>query len=144
MSWVALAQYSDRLQSVCLGFSSYQQAISPFSMSTPVLGPICSLSCGTKALCLRVEQAGCEAYHLLPSKAGWLISSWVRDFLLHQYVHTSSRAHLTSVWEPDTLCSGVKQMGCEADHSPLSSAKVKKCVELYLHSPICLPGMRHE
>jgi hypothetical protein len=25
--------------------------------------------------------------------------------------------------------------GCEADHSPPSSAEVKECVELYLHSP---------
>jgi hypothetical protein len=25
--------------------------------------------------------------------------------------------------------------GCEADHSPLSSAEVKEWVELYLHSP---------
>jgi hypothetical protein len=29
---------------------------------------------------------------------------------------------------------GVKQLGCEADHSALS-AEVKECVELYLHSP---------
>jgi hypothetical protein len=30
---------------------------------------------------------------------------------------------------------GVKWPGHEADHSPPSSAKVKECVELYLHSP---------
>jgi hypothetical protein len=29
---------------------------------------------------------------------------------------------------------GVKQPGREADHSPPSSAEVKECVELYLHS----------
>jgi len=29
----------------------------------------------------------------------------------------------------------VKQPGCEADHSPPSSAEVKEWVELYLHSP---------
>jgi hypothetical protein len=29
----------------------------------------------------------------------------------------------------------------EADHSPPSSAEVKECVELYLHSPIRLPGV---
>jgi hypothetical protein len=31
---------------------------------------------------------------------------------------------------------GVKRPGHEADHSPLSSAEVKECVDLYLHSPI--------
>jgi hypothetical protein len=29
----------------------------------------------------------------------------------------------------------VKRPGGEADHSPPSSAEVKECVELYLHSP---------
>jgi len=31
--------------------------------------------------------------------------------------------------------------GCEADHSPPSSAEAKECVELYLHSPIPLHDM---
>jgi hypothetical protein len=30
---------------------------------------------------------------------------------------------------------GVKRPGREADHSPPSSAEVKECVDLYLHSP---------
>jgi hypothetical protein len=30
---------------------------------------------------------------------------------------------------------GVKRRGCEAHHSPPSSAEVKECVELYLYSP---------
>jgi hypothetical protein len=29
----------------------------------------------------------------------------------------------------------VKRLGREADHSPPSSAEVRECVELYLHSP---------
>jgi hypothetical protein len=33
------------------------------------------------------------------------------------------------------LSPGVKWPGREADHSPPSSAEVKECVELYLHSP---------
>jgi hypothetical protein len=33
------------------------------------------------------------------------------------------------------LSLGVKRPGREADHSPSSSAEVKECVELYLHSP---------
>jgi hypothetical protein len=37
-------------------------------------------------------------------------------------------------WIPRALSLGVKQLGCEADHSPPSTAKVKECVELYLHS----------
>jgi hypothetical protein len=36
---------------------------------------------------------------------------------------------------------GVKRPGREADHSPPSSAQVKECVELYLHSPIRLHGV---
>jgi hypothetical protein len=31
---------------------------------------------------------------------------------------------------------GVKRPGCEADHSPPSSAEVKECVKEYLHSPM--------
>jgi hypothetical protein len=38
-------------------------------------------------------------------------------------------------WVPGDLSLGVKWPGHEADHSPPSSAKVKECVELYLHSP---------
>jgi hypothetical protein len=38
-------------------------------------------------------------------------------------------------WVSGALSLGVKRQGREADHSPLSSAEVKECVELYLHSP---------
>jgi hypothetical protein len=38
-------------------------------------------------------------------------------------------------WIPRSLSLGVKQQGHEADHLPPSSANVKECVELYLHSP---------
>jgi hypothetical protein len=37
-------------------------------------------------------------------------------------------------WVPGPLSLGVKRLGCEADHSPPSSAKVKECMEPYLHS----------
>jgi hypothetical protein len=36
---------------------------------------------------------------------------------------------------PGALSVEVKRPGREADHSPTSSAEVKECVELYLHSP---------
>jgi hypothetical protein len=39
------------------------------------------------------------------------------------------------------LSLGVKRPRREADHSPPSSAKVKECVELYLHPPVRLRGM---
>jgi hypothetical protein len=39
-------------------------------------------------------------------------------------------------WVQGALSLGVKRPGREADHSPPSSAEVKECVELYLHSPI--------
>jgi hypothetical protein len=44
-------------------------------------------------------------------------------------------------WVPGALSLGVKRPGREADHSPPSSAGVKECVELYVHSPIRLHGV---
>jgi hypothetical protein len=38
-------------------------------------------------------------------------------------------------WVPGALSLGIKRPGREADHSTPSSAEVKECVELYLHSP---------
>jgi hypothetical protein len=36
---------------------------------------------------------------------------------------------------PGDLSLGVKGLGCEADHSPPSSAEVKECVDLHVYSP---------
>jgi hypothetical protein len=44
-------------------------------------------------------------------------------------------------WEPGALSLGVKRLVREAHHSPLSSAEVKECVELYLHSLKRLHGV---
>jgi hypothetical protein len=44
-------------------------------------------------------------------------------------------------WVAGALFLGVKRSGREADHSPPSSAEVKECMELYLHSPIRLHGV---
>jgi hypothetical protein len=41
-------------------------------------------------------------------------------------------------WVQGALSLGIKRPEREADHSPPSSAEVKECVELYLHSPIRL------
>jgi hypothetical protein len=38
-------------------------------------------------------------------------------------------------WVPGALSLGVKRPGSEADHSPPTSAEVKECMQLYLHSP---------
>jgi hypothetical protein len=38
-------------------------------------------------------------------------------------------------WVPRALSLGVKQPGSDANLSPPSSAEVKECMELYLHSP---------
>jgi hypothetical protein len=38
-------------------------------------------------------------------------------------------------WVLGALSLGVKRPGREADRSPPSSAEVKECAELYLHSP---------
>jgi hypothetical protein len=42
---------------------------------------------------------------------------------------------------PGALFLGVKQPGREADHSTPSSAEVKECVELYLHSSVQIHGV---
>jgi hypothetical protein len=52
-----------------------------------------------------------------------------RNFSLHHRVQTGSVAH------PGALYLRAKRPGREADHSPPSSAEVKKCVELNIHSP---------
>jgi hypothetical protein len=61
---------------------------------------------------------------------------------LRHCVQTDSGAHPPSypIGTGDLLL-GVKQPGHEADHSPPSSAEVKECVELYLHSPIRIHGV---
>jgi len=38
-------------------------------------------------------------------------------------------------WIPGAVSLGVKWLGIEADYSPPSTAEVKECMELYLHSP---------
>jgi hypothetical protein len=57
------------------------------------------------------------------------------NFSLHHRVQNDSGAHPVS-YPMGTGGSflGVKRPGREADHSPPSSAEVKECMELYLHS----------
>jgi hypothetical protein len=43
--------------------------------------------------------------------------------------------HTPIQWVKGALSLEIKWPGHEADHSPPSSADVKECVELYLHSP---------
>jgi hypothetical protein len=54
-------------------------------------------------------------------------------------------AHSFSFLGPPILLSNgyrrMKRSGREADHSSPSSAEVKECVELYLHSPVHLHGV---
>jgi hypothetical protein len=57
------------------------------------------------------------------------------NFSLHHHVQNGSGARPTSCpMVPGALSLGVKRPGSEADHSPPSSAEVRECVELYLHS----------
>jgi hypothetical protein len=64
------------------------------------------------------------------------------NFSLHHRVQNGSGAHPAS-YPMGTRGSftGGKAAGVEADHSSPSSAEVKECVELYLHSPIHLHGV---
>jgi hypothetical protein len=57
-------------------------------------------------------------------------------FLFHHHVRTDSGAHPASY--PMGIRGsfpGIKRARREADHSPLSRAEFKECVELYLHFP---------
>jgi hypothetical protein len=64
------------------------------------------------------------------------------NFSLHHRVQNSSGVHPAS-YPMGTRGSfpGVKRTGREANNSHPSSAEFKKCVELYLHSPIRLHGV---
>jgi hypothetical protein len=37
-------------------------------------------------------------------------------------------------WVLGAISLGVQWLGCEADHSPPPSVKVKECMELYVHA----------
>jgi hypothetical protein len=58
------------------------------------------------------------------------------NFSFHHRIQNGSGTHPAPIqWVPGTLSLGIKWPGREAGHSPPSSAKVKECVELHLHSP---------
>jgi hypothetical protein len=70
--------------------------------------------------------------------SGVRVPAGARNFSLQHHVQTGFGAHPASSpiqWVPGALSLGVKWPGREADHSPPSSAEVKECVEIYLHSP---------
>jgi hypothetical protein len=77
---------------------------------------------------------------------GWMIGGlspgrgW--EFSLHHCVQTGSGAHPASYPAvPEALSLGVKQPGCEADHSPPSSAEVKDVWSCFSTPPVHLHGM---
>jgi hypothetical protein len=58
------------------------------------------------------------------------------NFSLHHRVQNGSGTHPASYpMGIGDLCLGIKLPGRECDHSSPSSDEVKKCEELYLHSP---------
>jgi hypothetical protein len=59
------------------------------------------------------------------------------NFSLHHRFQNGHGAHPASypMGTKGAFSLGVKRPGSEADHSPPSSAEVKECVEIYLHSP---------
>jgi hypothetical protein len=57
------------------------------------------------------------------------------DFPFHHRVQNGSGAHPASYpMGSRGSFPGGERPGCEADHPPPSSAEIKECVELYLHS----------
>jgi hypothetical protein len=80
------------------------------------------------------------SYRLNGREVGVLISVGCRIF------SKSSRSVLRSIQPPiqlipGALSPGVKRPSREVDHSPPTSAEVKKNVNLYIHSPIRLHGV---
>jgi hypothetical protein len=64
-----------------------------------------------------------------------------KKFSLLHIVQTGSEVHPTSYkMGSGGSFPGVKRQGREADHSPSTSAEVKK-MDLYIHSPIRLHGV---
>jgi hypothetical protein len=62
-----------------------------------------------------------------------------QEFSLLHIVQTGSGVHPTSYrMGTGGPYLGVKWPGSEADHSPPTSAEVKKNVDVYIHSPKCL------
>jgi hypothetical protein len=73
----------------------------------------------------------------------WIDMAQDRDqwkALVNFHFSESSRLALRSTqprvrWVPGALSPGVKRPGREVDHSPPTSAEIKKNVDLYIHSP---------
>jgi hypothetical protein len=64
------------------------------------------------------------------------------NFSLRHHVQTGSGTTQPPIQLiPGALSLGVKRPRREADRSPPSSAEVKECVDLYLHSQIRLHGV---
>jgi hypothetical protein len=74
---------------------------------------------------------------------GWSSSAgWVKNFLFSRsFRQALGLTQLPIQWVSWIPSQGVKRPGCESDHSPPTSAKVKKNVHLYIHSPIHLHGV---
>jgi hypothetical protein len=62
-------------------------------------------------------------------------SRYVKKFSLLHIVQTDSRVHPTSYKMGTVALPGVKQQGREADHSPPTSAEVKK-MWIYTSTPL--------
>jgi hypothetical protein len=64
------------------------------------------------------------------------------NFFLHHSIQNGSGTTQPPIqWVQGALSLGIERPGREANHSPTSSAEVKECVELYLHSRIRLHGV---
>jgi hypothetical protein len=72
---------------------------------------------------------------------GWMIGvlgfdlGWGLEIFFTMFRMALGPTHTPLQWVPAALTLGVKQPVHEADPSPPSSAKVKECMELYIHSP---------
>jgi hypothetical protein len=64
----------------------------------------------------------------------WFLMGAGNISLHHHIQNGSGSTQPSSQWVPGALSLGVKQLGSEANHSPPSSAEVKECMELFLHS----------
>jgi len=82
-------------------------------------------------------------YGLDDRMIGIRILAGAENFSFRRCVQNGSGTH-TASYPMGTGGSylGIRRPEREADHSPLSSAEVKECMELYLHSPVLLQRIR--
>jgi hypothetical protein len=98
---------------------------------SPCFGPFCVWIISDKCLPIRVRNGNVVSIATSYGMDDWGVRVQVLVGVKNFHFSILSRPALGSTqlpiqWAPGALSLGVKRQGCEADHSPLTSAEVKK------------------